>query len=317
MARSQSKKTRKKPSRRSGSASAGGAWLSRAAARSAVAASWEWGNRLALPAVMVALISSAALAYGPLRRHVGAVRADPVQVEIRWPALPSAPNRTWLPRAEQDRLRAIALAHVTADPFDVVSLREAREALLRTGWFVEPPTIWRKPAGRIEIEGAWRRPAAVVRFDSADRLVAADGALLPVRYAPGSAGSLPLVINPYAGPPTRADGAPGFGLVWPGGDVPAAIRLSRFLRDSPRFDAIAAVDVARYVSDGALTLVMNNGGRIVWGGAPGASAPGEATDEIKRTRFETIAGDPSLVAADKPPVEIHTRFVLIDESAHP
>ncbi|RMH23730.1 MAG: hypothetical protein D6693_10780 [Planctomycetota bacterium] len=278
---------------------------------------WAWANRLALPLVVVLMVASSALAYGPLRRRVGAVRADPVRVVIRWPAVAGDVSGTWLPADEQDRLRRIALAGLTPDPFDTTALAETREALARTGWFKTPPTLRRRPAGVVEVRGDWRAPAAVVRTGSWDRLVADDGALLPLRYPEGGAGDLPVIVRPYAAAPRRPDGAEGFGLIWPGGDVPAAIRLHRFLRSSPHAARIAAIDVSRYVPEGELVVVMDTGGRIVWGSAPGAGRPGEASDEIKRQRFERVAGDPSLVAGDRPPVEIHTRYVLIDESASP
>lgn len=276
-----------------------------------------WLNRAVLAVIALGTFGAIAFGYGPLRDRVGGLRADPLVVVFEWPAMARDASRTWLNIEEQDRLRDIALAHLSPDPFDAQSLAQTRAALDRTGWFRVAPTVRRRAGGVVEISGAWRAPAAVVRVGPSDYLVSEDGALLPVRYPAGGAGAFPVIINTYTGPPRLADGSTGFGVVWPGGDVRAAIGLWAYLRGSPRAGEIAALDASRYVSKGLLTIRTRSGGRIVWGGAPGAGVPGEAADAIKRERFERLFDDPALLASGRPPVEIYTRLVLIDETARP
>lgn len=274
----------------------------------------KWLNRGVFAAVALAAVGGLAFGYASLREQVGGLRADPLRVTIIWPA---SAGGTWMPIEEQDRLGAIARANLTADPFDFASLDSTSAAFASTGWFSRTPTVRRKPGGEIEISGAWRTPTAVVRHGGADHLVASDGALLPMRYAVGSAAGMPVIVEPYTGPPTRQGENPGLGLVWVGGDVPAALALIGLLRDSPAWASIEAVDVSRYVSENVLVLRMSWGGRIVWGAPPGADAPGEKDDTVKLSRLEQIVRDPTLARPDKGAVEIHTHFVLIDETARP
>ncbi len=273
-----------------------------------------WLNRGVFAVIVVAAVAGVAFGYSPLRERVGAIRTDPLRVTIDWP---TSPGGTWLPIEEQDRLGAIARANLTADPFDIASLDATSAAFAATGWFGGPPTVRRRPGGEVEISGAWRTPAAVVRHGGADHLVASDGALLPMRYAPGTARGMPVIVEPYTGPPTRSGGVPGLGLIWVGGDVTAALGLIEYLRRSPAAASIEAVDVSRYVSENLLVLRMSWGGRVVWGAPPGAGAPGEVADDFKRTRLEQIAREPTLARPEKGAVEIHSRFVLVDETASP
>lgn len=276
----------------------------------------RWLNRSIFGLIVIGGIAGVALGVGPLQERVGALRSDPLVVRFEWPLI-SGSKGTWLNEAEQTRLHSIAMAHLTPNPFDRAALVETRDALAATGWFITPPTIQRKPGGVVEIVGMWRKPAAVVRHGRWEHLVSRDGALLPLRYPIGGSGNLPLILNPFTAPPQRTDGGPGVGLPWAGGDIPAAISLFDLLRTSDRYADVAAIDVRRYVRDGLLTIVTTNGGRVVWGAAPGAGAPGEVSERVKLERFERLFADSSWLGESRPPIEIHTSVVLIDESARP
>ncbi len=277
----------------------------------------RWVNRSLFGALIIGGLAGVAFGLGPLKNRVGEIRADPLMLEFNWPKLSGGKtDGTWLNAAEQDRIRAVAHANLTTDPFDLESLERTQVALFETGWFKTAPTLQRKPGGVVDVHGAWRSPAAVARYSGWDHLVARDGSLLPVRYPIGAADSLPIILNTYTGPPRARDGGLGYGLSWPGGDIPAAIKLFDLLRTkSGRYGSVQSIDVSRYVSEGLLTIITTNGGRIVWGAAPGAGAPGEVTDSAKLERFENLFADPSWLGANRPPVEIHTSVVLIDESA--
>lgn len=276
---------------------------------------WPWVNRVFLGVIVLGAVVGVVFGVAPLQERVGRLRADPLVVEIAWPLIAGDPERTWLNIEEQDRLRDLALAHLAADPFDFASLEETQAALFGAGWLREPPRIVRKPGGVIEIQGVWRMPVAVVRSGEWERLVSRDGALLPVRYPIGGSGELPIITGAFTGPPRKADGSEAFGAVWPGGDIPAAIALFDYLRQSDRYSKVVSIDASRYVTKGLLTIVTTNGGRIVWGAAPGQGAPGEVRDAVKLTRFEKLFADATWLGADRPPVEINTSLVLIDESA--
>lgn len=277
-----------------------------------------WLNRTLFGALIIGGLAGVAFGIEPLKNRVGELRADPLVVEFAWPKLVGTKDGgTWMNPTEQDRLRAVALANLTTDPFDRASLERTQDALSATGWFREAPTLQREPGGVVSIRGSWRSPAAVVRHGGWDHLVARDGALLPVRYPIGAADALPVILNTYTGPPRSRDGGAGYGQLWAGGDITAAISLFDALRRSDRYASVSAIDVSRYVPEGLLTIVTTSGGRVVWGAAPGAGAPGEVSDSVKLERFENLFADPSWLGADRPPVEIHASVVLIDESAQP
>lgn len=283
-----------------------------------LSAAGVWLNRTLFGAIVIGGLAGVAFGIEPLKDRVGELRADPLIVEFAWPKLAGADGGgTWMNPTEQDRLRAVALATLTADPFDRAALERTQEALSATGWFREAPTIQRLPGGVVSIRAPWRAPAAVVRYGGWDHLVARDSSLLPVRYPIGAADTLPVILNTYTGPPKSRAGGAGYGLTWAGGDIGAAISLFDQLRKSDRYGSVSAIDVSRYVPEGLLTIITTNGGRIVWGAAPGAGAPGEVADSVKLERFENLFADPSWLGADRPPVEIHTSVVLIDESAQP
>lgn len=276
-----------------------------------------WVSRALIGVVALSAVGGAVFGIAPLKQRVAQLRTDPLVVIFDWPPLADDAASTWMSVQEQDRLRSIVLAHVTPDPFDRSSLVASRTALSDTGWFTTPPVVGRSPGGLIEISGPWRALAAVVRRDGWDWLVSRDGALLPVRYPIGAAGALPVIVGVYAGGPTRSDGSPAFGSPWAGGDVPAAISLFDMLRTSERMNEVAHIDVSGYVPNGLLTIVTQGGARIVWGSSPGSAAPGEVPDAVKLERFDRLFADPTWIGQGRPPIEIHTAQVLIDESARP
>lgn len=278
-----------------------------------------WTSRALLGGVALGAVGGAVFGIAPLRNRVAHLRTDPLVVTFDWPRLAGAGNAdsTWMNVQERDRLGSIALAHLTPDPFDRESLVAAQVALTNTGWFAESPTVRRQPGGLIEISGDWRTPAAVVRRDGWEWLVSRDGTLLPVRYPIGAAGALPVIVGVYAGEPRRSDGSPALGAVWAGGDAPAAISLFDILRQSEHMNEVAHIDVSGYVRDGLLTIVTQDEARIVWGSPPGSEAPGEVPDAVKLERFDRLFADPTWIGQGRPPIEIHTAQVLIDESARP
>lgn len=276
-----------------------------------------WLNRSVVGVLLIGVAAGVAFGLAPLKERVGELRTAPITVEFNWPPLAGDTGRTWLNPEEQVRLGEMAHRSLAENPFDVASLESARSELASTGWYTAPPVFRRKPGGTITIDGDWRIPAGVARVGSWEYLVSQDGALLPIRYPAGAAGDLPVILNPYTGPPKRADGAAEYGAIWAGGDIPAAIALIEALRVSGHEADVAAIDVSRYVREGLLTIITPSGGRVVWGAPPGAGAPGEVTDAIKLERFEKLFSDPTWLGADRPPIEIFSSLVLIDESARP
>src|SRR5690606_9552759 len=135
-------------------------------------------------------------------------------------------------------LESLVRSHLTDDPFDAESLRNAQTALMETGWFDARCTITRERDGTVRVSGDWREPVAAVRFGNLDYLVAARGERLPASYQPDASG-LKALIGPQVPPPK-------LGESWIGGDVQAGLALLEFLRTMPFYHQVSAVDVSEY-----------------------------------------------------------------------
>ncbi len=272
---------------------------------------------LIIGALFGGLAFGGAMLEEPLQARVAALRADPVTVSFNWPPLASDPARTWLPEKERQRLRQIVLMTVAMDPFDHASLVNTRDELDATGWFEQAPTIRRLPKNVIEVEGAWRRPAAVVRDGGRDRLVSVEGRLLPLVYEAGGATGLKAIHNVWADSPRYESGGLAYGRRWLGGDVQAAVRLLETLRNTPAWEHVAGVDVAAFLDRNSLTLLIEGGGRLVWGAPPGEQPPGEQPARVKLRRLIELVESPAWIGAGRPTAELYTPFVYIDETARP
>ncbi len=280
----------------------------------------RWAMRGGALALLIAVVAGGVLGLKPLRARAAAVRADPLIVRFDWPALnltddASLEGQTWMPESEQWQLEQIVQATVSPDPFDADSLEQAQRTMQETGWFERQVRITRKPGGVIQIEGDWRVPSAVVRDGATDRLVATGGELLRLEYPAGSAGGLRVITGAFAGPPPGADGGLEYGAPWVGSDVSAALALIGYLRKSDAWESVVGVDVSTHRRNGKLGVLIAEGGRVVWGGAPGSLHPGEQSDAVKLRRLERLVHDPTWINAGRPPIELYTPYMYIDESA--
>lgn len=272
-------------------------------------------GRIAGAALLAIIGASAAFGVGPLREHVGATRADVLDVRFTWPTA-SGESQTWLPQSIQNNLIETVLVRISPDPFDTESLEEAQWALLQSGWFPEPgPTVTRKPKGVIEVNGAWRAPAAVVRVGAVEHLVAARGELLPPEYRAGTAWPLRVIENPWTGAPTDSAGQRRPGTAWVGGDVQAGLDLLALLRTREGWPHVAGINVGAFLNDNLLVIRTTEGASVVWGGAPGAKTPGEQPDAEKLRRFDALLTNGAWINAGRPRVDLYTPYVYFDESA--
>ncbi len=240
-----------------------------------------------------------------LGAHVGAV-------EIRWPALEATTpegETTWLPASERRRLSELVEEILReTDPLSGDPVRDAGEALMDTGWFSEAPSVQRTPELGVLITGQWRVPGAAVRTGDGDRLIAWDGAPLALVYGRGESGQRVIVGGWRDAGRVGADGR------WPSEDVLAGLELLALLRSAGLDAQVAGVDVEPYTRDKTLELVTRQGGRVGWGGAPGAFTPGEVSDEIKLERLRTLRDRTGRIDAGKDRIEIFGPRVLLDRT---
>src|SRR5262245_18750703 len=143
---------------------------------------FSWGKFLGylcsfcILALFVGLIAGGMLGLRPLEgRAARLVDSGRAEVHIQWPATADGQS-TWLPRAEQEALLAIANAALEgeANAFAHAPLRRVADALGASGWFQGRPTAARGHGGAINVTGVWRIPAAVVRSGGKDYLISWD-----------------------------------------------------------------------------------------------------------------------------------------------
>ena len=291
-----------------------------ARARAALAASTEGFGAISnhvYRAVFGLLVIGAAVAWiigkEPLRESVARISAAEPKARINWPRPAGADSNapTWLPPALQNDLIHETLASATDSPFDQQGLADAYRRLDATGWFEEIRGIRRKPGGVIEVDADWRNPVAVVRQTGRDLLVARGGEILRLPAGvPVAPGSMPVIIGPYALPPTLVSGEIEYGKPWPGGDVQDAIKLIATLRARPGYERIVGVELFDYMKSGHITLIADTGARFIWGSPIGRSAPGEAPTERRLANLKSILDE----RRDAPGFryEIYTPYVLVD-----
>lgn len=261
---------------------------------------------------VVGIGTSWIMARPALERRAAAAMSQDVEVVFQWPRSSPEAKATWLPAPVQRLLADIATSTVSADPFNQDSLRAARQDLLATGWFRSLERLQRKPGGRIDVDASWRIPAAVVRWGRSDFLVARGGEVLRLPpHTPVAEGSMPLILNPIAPPPTEGESTI-FGKAWTGGDVQEAIELIATLRNERVFDRIVGIDLSEYLQRGHLTLLSDQGSRIVWGSALGVVAPAEAPVEKKLANLRDILR--RRLDAQHQRIEIYPPVVMIDKT---
>lgn len=240
------------------------------------------------------------------------------EISFEWPRA-SRGGDTWLPESVRRDLHFHASEAAASEPsvFSGAQLAAIGQTLESSGWFAAPPTISRAGEGRIEIDAPWRIPAAAVRHGGRDYLVAADGGRLPLTYDEDES-NLPVILGVREAPPTvrAGEGAviDDYASVWPGEDVPRALKLLALLRGRPFSAQIAGVMVRHPEAAGGLTILTDRGGKVIWGSEPGVFKPGEMPDDKKLARlvrfheqFDRIDLDRALIDISLPePVEIET-----------
>jgi len=283
------------------------------------------GSVLGSPAARAgALIAGAALGVGALgagtvygamylearAEALGAGGGAPA-VLILWPALAGGEDRvTWLPAGERERLTTVARTALENEgALSVDGVRSASRELWAQGWFSERPTVRRTAEGAVIVEGRWRVPAAAVRFDGLDRLIAWDGAALPLKYPRGQSG-MRVILGASFGP--EGDGVVDPARSWPGEDVGAALSLLNLLRIEGLDQQVAAVDAGRVFKDGMLEIVTTRGGRVVWGSPVGRYAPGQKSDAERVEVLRALLGRTGMLDAGEERVEIYGPRVEID-----
>ena len=161
---------------------------------------------------------------------------------------------------------------------DTTRLARAHAALASTGWFHSIEQVALADDGGFLVEATFVKPFAIVRHGGCDFLVDTGGRVLPMQWTAGHRPASPHYVAVVgAAQPVVGD----YGTVWPGADVAAGMELARELAERPWYGLVAAVDVSRYAGEESLVLITQDGGRVVWGRAPGTRTVAELPVETK------------------------------------
>ena len=253
-------------------------------------------------AMTLVVIAALVVGHTPLQARAAILRTSPARVRFSWPPLAAQGGQsageqsTWLDSGSRAALERLALAKLTDDPFDSVSLRDAREALFKTGWFGSDLTLRRGADNVVTVSGSWRVPVAAVRCKGFDRMVTRDGELLPLKYEPDRSG-FRVILNPQLD-------MPEFGQPWLGGDVQAALTLLDYLRTMPGYEQVYGVDIADFLTKKQLVVVTDAHNRIIWGGPVNAFNPGQAPAQTKRERLAAVNAEYGRIDSGRPLIDL-------------
>ncbi len=290
----------------------------RAAKAESRAAAMAKAARVATVGMSVAV--AAGLATGLL---VGAPRlqarladraaATAPRIEFGWPTGTS--GDTWLPREVRDVMLASAHQELERhpDPFSAAALKGVADAAGRSGWIEFVKTVERQRNGSIRVEAVWRVPTAVVRREGSDYLVGQRGEILPMVY-PRDGSPLKALVG-AAREPRLEGGRPAVGLVWPGADVQAGLELLALISSRPWADQVAAIDVGEYLSRKELVLITRWNGKVVWGGAPSDTIPGQLSTAAKLGRIDALHQRHSRIDVSKRLVDVTSVYTLVEDTA--
>jgi hypothetical protein len=172
----------------------------------------------------------------------------------------------------------VAMAVGDGSVLDPNRLAKARAALQTTGWFHSIEQVRLADDGGFLVEATFVRPFAVVRHGEFDYLVDEAARLLPMQWTAGHRPAEPHYIAIVGtAEPNRGD----YGAAWPGGDVAAALELTKLLIGKPWYPEIAAIDLSQFSQDQTLSLITRNNGRLLWGRAPSDRSVAEVTPDAK------------------------------------
>mgnify|MGYP000417148924 CR=1 FL=1 len=231
----------------------------------------------------------------------------PVRFEFDWPR--GVENESWLPEAFRADLRHLASLHMGEnDPLGGAPLSRLGEALDASGWFDDQPVVKREPGGVIHITGAWRVPVAAVRVLGNDLPVSRVGRIMPIPYEVGQS-DMPVVLGMQGLPPLNPDGGLNFKARWEATDLEAGLELLDLLRERPYAARLVGVDVSGFAHSRCLTLLVDSGAQIRWGGRIGTFNPAEVPTHIKLDRLDVLFRDDPRRSDDDAPADDPTLVV--------
>ncbi len=244
----------------------------------------ERNKRIAIGAAIVIGGASAfvgtAMGVSELDERSAAVIAsgDPV-VEIVFPL--NDAGESWMPIDEREWLNdAVKRAVIGTKALSVQPLELVGQQIIKSGWANGQPDVRWTADGRIVVTVDWRQPAAVVRVGPREIVIDWDAHVLRLEYPTGKSNQFYFV---------NASGSkPKVGRVWQGDDLRDGLALYRLLFEYGLLGQVEGIDLGEGAENGTLSIRTNRGAKIVWGGGPGHTRPGEQPTSIKADRLKAL-----------------------------
>ena len=240
---------------------------------------------------------------------------QPPQIDFNWPQSAGTGDASWLPRDIQDVMLASALQELQRqpDPFSAGGLKAIADSALRSGWIENIRAVRRERDGSIRIDADWRVPTAVVRRDTSDYLVGRRGEILPIIF-PRDGSPLKAIVG-ASKEPLMQGGRPAVGQIWPGADVQAGLELLTLISARPWSEQVAAIDVSEYTSRKELALITKWNNKVIWGGAPGDTIPGQLSTAAKLGRIDALQKRYTRIDVNKRLVDVTSVYTLVEDTA--
>ena len=248
---------------------------------------WDPGQTLGMVRLMMIVGVSGLLFSGwqwsaqSLRAYVGVYCASVVTVDH----VDLEPAPLWMSALLKDELCRLVVENSSADPLDSSSLRRAAQKLEASAWVSKVHQLRRQPGGRVLVNASYRQPVALVHHRDGYRPVDVHGVRLPGLYMSHQVKLVGLpVIEGIAARPSQP------GLVWPGQDIGAALKLVMLLSGESYEDQIQAYDAGHRDSRGRLRLILHtrDGGKVHWGLPPGEPSAIEPSEATKMRRLTSV-----------------------------
>jgi len=250
-------------------------------------------------------VISAGWVYGEqaLVQHLRQSRATMPQVEL-------ADQPMWMPPELIDQIRATVAMTVDPDPFDQLSLQDAKVTLEVNPWVHDVRSVERRPGGVIEVHASYRRPVALLERRDGYHAIDQFGVRLPWVYPREAVKHLDVAIirGVQQSPPHP-------GEKWPGEDVHAGLKLAMLVEAQPWAHQVTAVDVTNH--NGRLDnrqpflLIHSERGIVRWGRPPGESRFYEPDAAAKLAHIDRVLQRFETIDANGRIVDVFTDKVMI------
>jgi len=190
----------------------------------------------------------------------------------------------WLDTSLLNELQNVARIHLAQTTVGREGLIKTADALSATGWFSKVTQVRWVNDNEVIVDASFLIPYAKVQDRKGIVFIDMQGRCLPTRNG--------LIVQPKYHFITLTQ--PSFerpqrsGLQWNGGDIMSGLNVLKLIYNKPWATQISVINLARWTSNGSVTLETDIPSFLIWGSAPGEEHTLEALADHKVDRLNHI-----------------------------